>query len=296
MSRYAVTGSSGLIGSAVVAALTERGDEAVRLVRRAPRAADEVRWDPASRHLDPSVLDGVDGVVNLAGAGVGDHRWTPSYKHEILASRVDPTHAVATAIAAADHPVRLVSGSAVGFYGNRGEEELTEASPPGGDFLSDVVLAWEASSAPASDAGGSVVTIRTGIVLAPEGGAMKPQLRLARLGLGGPLGNGRQFMPWITLPDEVGAILHLLDHPEVTGPVNLSAPQPARQREVAEALGRALQRPAVLPAPSIALRAVLGEFAVEVLGGQRIVGDVLRDIGYDFIHADLDSAVRWLVA
>ena len=296
MSRYAVTGSSGLIGSAVVAALTERGDEAVRLVRRAPRAADEVRWDPASRHLDPSVLEGVDGVVNLAGAGVGDHRWTPSYKHEILASRVDATHAVATAIAAADHPVRLVSGSAVGFYGNRGEEELTEASPPGADFLSDVVLAWEASSAPASDAGASVVTIRTGIVLAPQGGAMKPLLRLARLGLGGPLGNGRQFMPWITLPDEVGAILHLLDHPEVTGPVNLSAPQPARQREVAEALGRALQRPAVLPAPSIALRAVLGEFAVEVLGGQRMVGDVLRDIGYDFIHADLDSAVRWLVA
>ena len=295
MSRIAVTGSSGLIGSAVVAALTERGDEAVRLVRRAPRAPDEVQWDPLSRHLDPTVLDGVDGVVNLAGAGVGDRRWTPSYKHEILASRVDSTVAVATAVAAVDHPVRLVSGSAVGYYGDRGDEELTEASPPGADFLSDVVLAWEAATAPATDAGASVVTIRTGIVLAPDGGAMKPLLRLARLGLGGPLGNGRQFMPWITLPDEVGAILHLLDHPEVTGPVNLSAPEPARQREVAAALGRALHRPALLPAPSIALRAVLGEFAVEVLGGQRIVGDALRDTGYGFVHGDLDSAVRWLV-
>jgi hypothetical protein len=255
-----------------------------------------VQWDPSSRHLDPSVLDGVDGVVNLAGAGVGDHRWTPSYKHEILASRVDSTHAVATAIAAAEHPVRLVSGSAVGFYGDRGDEELTEASPPGADFLSDVVLAWEAATGPAVDAGASVVTIRTGIVLAREGGAMKPLLRLARLGLGGPLGNGRQFMPWITLPDEVGAILHLLDHPEVTGPVNLSALDPARQRDVATALGRALHRPAVLPAPSIALRVVLGEFAVEVLGGQRIVGDALRDIGYELTHGDLESAVRWLVA
>ena len=295
MSRFAVTGSSGLIGTALVAALRRRGDEVVRFVRATPRAPAEVRWDPSSRRLDPSLLDGVDGVVHLAGAGVGDKRWSPAHKHAILASRTDSTTAVASAVAAADHPVRLVSGSAVGYYADRGDEELTEASPPGADFLSDVVLAWEAATAPATDAGASVVTIRTGIVLAPDGGAMKPLLRLARLGLGGPLGNGRQFMPWITLPDEVGAILHLLDHPEVTGPVNLSAPEPARQREVAAALGRALHRPALLPAPSIALRAVLGEFAVEVLGGQRIVGDALRDTGYDFVHGDLDSAVRWLV-
>lgn len=294
--RIAVTGSSGLIGSALVAALVERGDEVVRLVRRAPRAADEVQWDPSSRTLDPHVLDDVDGVVNLAGAGVGDHRWTPSYKHEILASRVDATHAVAAAIAAADHPVRLVSGSAVGVYGDRGEEELTEANPPGTGFLAEVALAWEAATQPAVDAGAPVAFIRTGIVMAGEGGAMKPLLRLARLGLGGPLGNGRQFMPWITLPDTVGAIVHLLDSPEVTGPVNLSALRPARQREVASALGRALHRPAVLPAPSIALRTVLGEFAVEVVGGQRIVGDVLRDTGFEFVHGDLEAAVRWLVA
>jgi hypothetical protein len=296
MSRIAVTGSSGLIGAALVVALHERGDEAVRLVRRAPRSADEVQWDPSSRSLDPRALDGVDGVVNLAGAGDGDHRWTPAYKHQILASRTDTTHAVATAVAAADHPVRLVSGSAVGFYGDRGDEELTEDSPPGTGFLSDVVLAWEAAAQPAVDAGASVTFIRTGIVMAREGGAMKPLLRLGRFGLGGPLGSGRQFMPWITLPDEVGAILHLLDRPDVTGPVNLAAPEPARQRDIAKALGRALHRPAVLPAPSIALHAVLGEFAGEILGGQRIVGDALHDSGYSFTHGELEAAVRWLVA
>jgi uncharacterized protein len=296
MSRIAVTGSSGLIGTALIASLKARGDEVVRLVRRTPRTADEVQWDPTTRTLDVRALDGVDGVVHLAGVGVGDKRWTPAYKHEILASRVDGTHAVAEAVAAADHPVRFVSGSAVGFYGDRGDEELTEASPPGADFLSDVVLAWEAAAQPAVDAGASVAVIRSGIVLAREGGAMKPLLRLARLGLGGPLGSGRQFMPWITLADEVGAILHLLDRDDVTGPVNLSAPSPARQREVADALGRALHRPAVLPAPSVAIRLVLGEFAVEILGGQRIVGKKLEASGYSFQHADLDTAIRWLVA
>jgi uncharacterized protein (TIGR01777 family) len=296
LSRIAVTGSSGLIGTALGTALRQRGDEVVRLVRRPPRAADEVQWDPGTRHLDPGVLDGVDGVVNLAGAGVGDRRWSPAYKREILASRVDATTAVASAVAAAGHRVRLVSGSAVGYYGDRGDEELTEASPPGTGFLSDVVLAWEAAAQPAVDAGAPVAFIRTGIVLAREGGAMKPLLRLARLGLGGPLGSGRQFMPWITLPDEVGAILHLLDSPDVTGPVNLVGPAPARQREVAQALGRALHRPAVLPAPSVALHVVLGEFAGEVLGGQRIVGDALRDTGYRYTHADLDTAARWLVS
>ena len=296
MARIVVTGSSGLIGTALVAALRERGDEVVRLVRRAPSAADEVRWDPASRHLDPAVLDDVDGVVNLAGAGVGDKRWTPAYKHTILASRTDPRTAVAAAVAAADHPVRLVSGSAVGYYGDRGDEELTEANPPGTGFLSDVVIAWEAAAAPAVEAGAPVAFARTGIVMARNGGAMQPLLRLARLGLGGPLGLGRQFWPWITLTDEVGALLHLLDHPEVTGPVNLCGPSPARQRDVAAALGRALHRPALLPAPSPALRLVVGEFAGEILGSQRIVGDVLRESGYRHVHPDLDTAARWLVA
>ncbi|MGL4174612.1 MAG: TIGR01777 family oxidoreductase [Dermatophilaceae bacterium] len=296
MTRVAVTGSSGLIGSALVAALRARDDEVVRLVRRAPSGPEDVRWDPAAGALDPAALDGVDAVVNLAGAGVGDRRWSPSYKHTILASRVDSTRTVAEAVAATGRPVRVVSGSAVGFYGDRGEERLTEASPPGTGFLVDVVHAWETAAAPAVDAGAPVVFVRTGLVMSPSGGAFSRLLRLARLGLAGPLGNGRQFWPWITLVDEVRALLHLLDHTEVTGPVNLVGPEPHRQAEVARGIGRVLGRPAVLPAPGIALRAVLGEFAGEILGGQRVVGDALTKSGFVHEHADLDAACRWLVA
>lgn len=296
MSRTAVTGSSGLIGTALVAALRERGDEVVRIVRHPARGRDEVQWAPDSRTLDPRALEGIDGVVHLAGAGLGDKRWSPAYKREILASRTDGTHAVATAVAACDHLVRLVSGSAVGYYGSRGDEPLTEASPPGEGFLTDVVLAWEASAQPAVDAGASVALARTGIVLAREGGAMERLLQLARFGLAGPLGSGKQFWPWITMVDEVGALLHLLDHPDITGPVNLAAPEPARQREIISAVGAALHRPAFLPAPGVALRVILGEFGNDVLGSQRIVGDVLATSGYEFAHPALDGAARWLVA
>ncbi len=315
MATVALTGSSGLIGSALVAALRGRGDEVVRLVRRPARTEDEVQWDPSSRYLDPAVLDGVDAVVNLAGAGVGDHRWTPSYKRVVLTSRTDSTHAVATAVAASGRPVRLVSGSAVGFYGDRGEEHLTEDSAPGQGFLADVVQAWEAAAAPAVAAGAPVAYARTGLVLAPledpsgwllrldrsgmlvatDGGAAGPLLRAARLGLAGPLGSGRQFWPWITLADEVRALLHLLDHPELTGPVNLVGPEPTRQKQVAKALGAALHRPSVLPVPGFALHVALGEFASDILGSQRVVGDVLERSGFVHEHGDLDTAVRWLV-
>ena len=254
-----------------------------------------MRWDPAARSLDPTALEGVTGVVNLAGAGVGDKRWSPSRKKEILGSRVDATTTVATAVAEADPAIRLVSGSAVGYYGDRGDEELTEDSPPGTGFLADVVLAWEAAAQRAVDAGAPVAFIRTGIVLSPDGGAAAPLLRMARFGLAGPLGSGRQFWPWLTLADEVGAILHLLDHPEVVGPVNLFT-RPDRQGDIAAAMGRALRRPAVLPAPSFALRAVVGEFAGEILGGQRIIGQRLHASGFVPRHPDLDSAARWLVA
>ncbi len=314
MARVALSGSSGLIGTALVTALRERGDEVLRLVRRPAREGDEVQWDPSSRHLDPGVLDGVDAVVNLAGAGVGDHRWTPSYKREILTSRVDSTHAVATAVAATGRPVRVVSGSAVGFYGDRGEERLTEDSDGGDGFLADVVRAWEAAAEPAVAAGAPTAFIRTGIVLAPpdgsghllrfdrsgllvttDGGAAGPLLRSVRLGLGGPIGGGRQFWPWITLPDEVAAILHLVDHPEVTGPVNLSGPAPARQKVVATALGSALGRPAVVPIPGFALHIALGEFANDILSSQRVVPEALTRSGFVHEHGDLESAVRWLV-
>ena len=293
--RIAVTGSSGLIGTPLVAALTERGDEVVRLVRHTPTTAGEVRWDPASRRVDAAALDGVDGVVHFAGAGVGDKRWTPSYKHVILSSRTDGTHAIASAIAETGREIRLVSGSAVGFYGDRGDEELTEANPAGTGFLTDVVLAWEASAAPAVDAGSPVAFARTGIVMSPEGGAMGRLLPLARLGLAGPLGSGRQFWPWITLADEVAALIHLLDRPDITGPVNLVGPAPARQRDVVAQIGSVLHRPHVLPAPSIALKLVLGEFASDILGSQRIVGEVLAASGFTHQHADLESAVNWLL-
>jgi NAD dependent epimerase/dehydratase family enzyme len=315
VARVALTGSSGLIGTSLVAALRVRGDEVVRLVRRPPRAADEVQWDPSSRHLDPAAIDGVDAVVNLAGAGVGDHRWTPSYKREILTSRTDSTHAVATAIADTGRPVRLVSGSAVGFYGDRGEERLTEGSDPGEGFLADVVRAWEAAAEPAVSAGAPTAFARTGLVLAPlddpsgllvkidstgllvatEGGAAGPLLRAARLGLGGPLAGGRQYWPWITLPDEVAALLHLVDHPEITGPVNLAGPSPSRQKVFAKALGSALHRPAVLPIPGFALHIALGEFASDILGSQRVLPEVLERSGFVHRHADLESAVGWLV-
>ncbi len=293
--RIAVTGSSGLIGSALVEHLRGRGDEVVRLVRRPPRDADERRWDPVSRRLDPAALDGVSAVVHLAGAGLGDHRWTPSYRSAILTSRTDSTHAVAAAVADADHAVRLVSGSAVGFYGDRGDEELTEDSAAGEGFLSEVVLAWEASAAPAVEAGASVAFSRTGIVLSPDGGAAAPLLRLARLGLGGPLGTGRQFWPWITLGDAVRGLVHLADSPDLTGPVNLVGPQPARQRDIARAFGTALHRPAVLAAPGFALHAVVGEFAGSILASQRVVGRRLPESGFEYAHPDLERAVAWVL-
>jgi uncharacterized protein (TIGR01777 family) len=281
--RVAITGSSGLIGGALSAFLTSRGDEVLHLVRRPARTAAEVEWDPASRHLDPALLDGVTAVVNLAGAGVGDHRWTASYKQTIIASRVDATHTMATALAERGGTARLVSASAVGYYGDRGDEVLTEDSGPGDGFLTEVVKAWEAAADPAREAGIPVAHTRSGIVFARDGGALEPMLRLARLGLGGPLGGGQQYMPWITLRDEVAAIAFLVDHPEITG------------REVAAELGRQLHRPAVLPAPGPALRAVLGEFSSDVLASLRVMPERLTREG--FVHQDttLAAAVDWVL-
>lgn len=293
--RVAVTGSSGLIGDALCAFLEGRGDTVVRLVRRAPRGPGEVRWDPARGELAPADLEGVDAVVNLAGAGVADERWTASRRREILDSRVGSTRTVSEAIAATGRPVRLVSGSAVGWYGDRGEELVTEETPPADTFLADVCRAWEGSTRAAEEAGSPVAHVRTGIVLAPHGGAMEPVLRLARLGLGGPLGSGRQFWPWITLVDEVRALGHLLDHPEVCGAVNLVGPAPSRQKDLAAELGRALHRPSFLPAPTVALRAALGGFAGEITASCRALPTRLTGSGFAFTHPALPEAVAWLV-
>lgn len=292
--RVAVAGSSGLIGSALSASLRARGTEVIRLVRRAPTAPGERAWDPAKGELDPSALQGVDAVVTLAGAGVGDRRWSPSYKQEILASRVDSTRTLAAAAAAAGVP-RMVAGSAIGIYGDRGDEVLTESSAPGTGFLVEVVRAWEEAADPAREAGVAVAHARTGLVAARQGGAMEPILRLARLGLGGPLGSGRQWWPLLSLDDEVAALTWLVDH-DVTGPVNLAPPQPVRQRDLARELGRQLHRPALLPAPAPAMRVAIGEFAGEVLASTRVLPQVLLDHGFEWQQPDLPSLVRWLLA
>ncbi len=294
MVKVAITGSSGLIGTALVTRLQASGHEVLRLVRRAPRFAGEVRWDPETGDLDPKLLAGVDAVVNLAGAGVGDKRWSDSYKQTILTSRVDSTRTLVTAMLAMDTPPRvLVSGSAQGFYGDRGDEELTEASPGGDGFLADVVRAWEAEAVRAADGGVRVALARTGLVMAPDGGAFGKLLPLIKLGLGGPLGNGRQWWSWITMTDQVAALEHLI-RTDVSGPVNLCAPQPARNREVVAALGRAFGRPTLLPAPGFALRIAVGEFSSEILASTRMAPDVLARSGFGFRHPDLDGAARWL--
>ncbi len=293
MVKVAITGSSGLIGTALVTRLQASGHEVLRLVRRAPRSAGEVRWDPETGDLDPKLLAGVDAAVNLAGAGVGDKRWSDAYKQTILTSRVNSTRTLVTAMLAMDTPPQvLVSGSAQGYYGDRGDEELTEASPGGEGFLADVVRAWEAEVR-AADGGVRVALARTGLVMAPDGGAFGKLLPLVKLGLGGPLGNGRQWWSWITMTDQVAALEHLI-RADVSGPVNLCAPQPARNREVVAALGRAFGRPTLLPAPGFALRVAVGEFSSEILSSTRMAPDVLAHSGFGFRHPDLDGAARWL--
>src|SRR3954470_15991089 len=227
--RVAVTGSSGLIGGALPRHLGERGDEGPRLVRPAPTAPDEVEWDPARGRIDERVLDGVDAVVNLAGIGIGDRRWSAQHKRDVERSRTDATGTGVQAVLAhrerTGETVKLVNASAVGYYGDRGDEVLTESSAPGQDFLAGVVVRWEGATQPAVDAGIPVALARTALVMPPEGGAFKPMLLLGRLGLGGPMGSGREWWPWISLEDEVRAIAHLVDHPELVGPFNLVAPE-----------------------------------------------------------------------
>jgi uncharacterized protein (TIGR01777 family) len=294
--RVAVTGSSGLIGTALRARLVGEGHDIVRIVRGAPAAGD-IAWDAAGE-LDPAALSGVDAVVNLAGAGIGDRRWTDEVKREIRDSRVRTTVALSRAVAAArPSPAVLLSGSAVGFYGDRGDEELDESSSVGSGFLAEVCEAWEAATDPAATAGVRVVHLRTGIVLSPHAGALKKQLPLFRFGLGGRFGTGRQWQSWISITDEVGAIVHLLTS-AVSGPVNLTAPAPVTNREFAATLARVLGRPAFLPIPSIGPKLVLGAELADTLlfQGQRVLPRALRADGYIFEHGDLETALRSLLA
>ena len=296
--RVVVSGSSGLVGGALLGALRARGDTVVPLVRRPP-GPGELRWDPRSGTIDGAGLSGADAVVHLAGAGLGDKRWSPARRRAIVASRVDSTTLLASTLAHMTvPPAVLVSASAVGFYGDRGDEELTEQSGPGTGFLAELCERWEAATVPAAQRGVRVVRLRSGVVLSASGGALARQLPLFRLGLGGRLGPGSQWLSWISLDDEVGVILHALDHATLAGPVNATAPHPVTNGAFTRALGRALRRPAVLAVPAVALRVALGtELAQEmILAGQRVLPVAVTSAGYGFRHARVDDALAAALA
>ena len=292
--RIAVTGSTGLIGSALVPALRADGHDVIRLVRReGSLAADEVSWDPQAGRIDVARLRGVTAVVHLAGAGVGDARWTDDYKREIRDSRVLGTSLIARAMAGLDpKPATLVAGSAIGFYGDTGDRAVDETSPAGAGFLAEVVQDWEAAAAPASEAGIRVAHARTGLIVAREGGAWARMFPLFRLGLGGRMGSGRQYWSWISLRDEVAALRFLIDRADISGPVNLTAPNPATNAEVTAAMGTVLGRPTLLPVPSFALKAALGEFSTEILSSARVLPRVLEQHGFAWNDRDIASAIR----
>lgn len=291
-----VSGSSGLIGTALIKKLSAQGHDVTRLVRRTPRPG-EVRWNPDDGSIEASALGHVDAVVHLAGAGIGDHRWTPEYKQQLIDSRMRSTELLAKTLAALDHkPAVLLSASATGIYGDRGDEVLTEASAVGTGFLADLCAGWEAATEPAAAAGIRVAHLRSGIVLSEHGGALKKQLPLFKLGLGGRIGSGRPWQSWVSLDDEVGAIVHLLTS-DRSGAVNITAPNPVTQGEFVKALGRAIHRPTVLPIPSFAPKLLLGGELVDnlLLSGQRVLPEVLLADGYAFQHPTLAAALEALL-
>lgn len=289
--KVVLTGASGLIGPALRESLTADGHSVRTLVRHAPTSEAEDRWDPAAGRLDPAVLDGVDVVVCLSGAGVGDKRWTDSYKRTIVASRVDSVGTMSRAMASANPAPRLVCASAVGYYGDTGDATVTENTPPGESFLSGVCVQWEAAAAPAVDAGIAVSHLRTGLVLARRGGLLGRLVPIVKAGIGGKLGSGRQYMPWISLEDEIRAIRFVMVN-DLPGPVNLTGPRPVRNAEFTRVLGQLLHRPTILPVPGIAARVALGEFAGDVLTGQNAVPRRLTEAGFEFSHPDVRAALQ----
>ncbi|MFU8945873.1 TIGR01777 family oxidoreductase [Mycetocola zhadangensis] len=288
--RIVIAGASGLIGHALTAELSIRGHRVVRLVRRPARSPDELTWDPKSRVLDPRALSGADAVINLSGASIGRLPWSRRYRRSILASRIDATSTLVTAIRAAEHTPRIfLSASAAGFYGSRPGEVLTEQSARGTGFLSDVAAQWEADALRVADIT-RVVTLRSGIVLAVDG-VLKPLLLLTRLGVSGPLGGGSQYWPWVSLDDEVAAIVHLLDS-SIEGPVNITGPTPATASTLMRHLAKRLKRPFWLPAPAFALRALLGDAAKDLLlVDQQPQPERLLADGFTFSHHTVESAV-----
>jgi uncharacterized protein (TIGR01777 family) len=294
----AISGSSGLIGTALTTRLRADGHTVMPMVRTTAREG-EIHYDPRAGQLDPEHLIGVDAIVHLAGAGIGDRRWTAAYRREILESRTLSTSLIARSMAEVVNrggPRTLLSGSAIGFYGATDDQELNERSDAGDGFLADVCREWEAATSPADDAGIRVVHLRTGIVLSPAGGALKKLLPLFRFGLGGRMGSGRQWQSWISIDDQVGAIAFLLTA-DISGPVNLTAPTPVTNSEFTKVLAEALSRPALLPIPSFGPRLLLGRDLADALlfTGQRVLPDRLTEAGFSFEHSTLAEAFASLL-
>ena len=295
--KIVISGASGLIGTQLVAKLSSSGHEVVRLVRRSPKSG-EIQWNPKLGRLDAAALEGADAVVHLSGAGIGDKRWTNGYRKEILDSRTATTALLAKTIASLSRkPSVFLSGSAIGIYGARNDEQLTEVSTHGTGFLAEVCEQWEGAAQPAVDAGVRTVYLRTGIVLSPKGGALKKLLPLFKLGVGGKFGNGKQWQSWISIDDEIGAIEYLLTA-NVNGAVNLTAPNPVTNAEFTKVLASVLKRPAIVPVPTFAPKILLGGELADALlfTGQRVIPAALNASGYTFKHTTLESALRSLLS
>ena len=295
--KIVISGASGLIGTQLVAKLSQGGHEVIRLVRRSPKSG-EIQWNPKSGTLDAAALEGADAVIHLSGAGIGDKRWTAGYRKEILDSRTDTTALLAKTIASLSRkPSVFLSGSAIGIYGARNDEQLTEVSTHGTGFLAEVCEQWEAAAKPAVEAGVRTVYLRTGIVLSPKGGALKKLLPLFKMGVGGKFGNGKQWQSWISIDDEIGAIEYLLTA-NVSGAVNLTAPNPVTNAEFTKVLASVLKRPAIVPVPTFAPKILLGGELADALlfTGQRVIPAALNASGYTFKHTTLESALRSLLS
>jgi uncharacterized protein len=289
----AVTGSTGLVGNAIVEALEADGQLVRCVVRRAPADKNEIRWDPAAGTIDAAEFANVDAVVHLAGENIAGKRWSESFKKELLDSRVRSTKLLCETLAAlATKPSVLVSASAIGYYGSRGEQPVDESSPAGNGFLAEVCRQWEDATKPARDANIRVVNLRIGFVLAREGGGLQKMLTPFKLGAGGPIAGGKQYMPWIHVDDVVGMYLRAIDDPAWSGAVNATAPEPVTNRTFSKALGRALHRPAVAPIPGAAIRLLYGDMAEIVTKGQRVIPKRAIELGYTYQHADLDEALE----
>ena len=294
--KIVVSGASGLIGKPLIERLRQRGHDVTQLVRRSPKL-HEKHWDPSSGQIEVDAINGTDAVIHLSGAGIGDRRWTKKYKQELLDSRTKSTSLLATTIAkCGTKPKVFLSGSAIGIYGPRGDEFLSEQATHGESFLAEICKQWEAAAKPAIDAGTRTVFLRTGIVLTPLGGALKKQLPLFRLGLGGKFGNGKQWQSWISLEDEISTIEHLLTA-NIDGAVNLTAPNPVTNAEFTKALARTLKRPALFPIPKFGPKLLLGGELADALlfTGQRVVPEALKKSGFSFQHPTIDVALRSLL-